>query len=232
MFVCGRPALCREPLPSPNFMLFCRSCCNYLFAVCSTAFSHSFSAKLHLAQKNAPVCPKTSKFKPALTSRSGNSSRLAPCCWPMYPVNPVRIPAGSTIHSRFLETPFQPRQPAYAAPSTTGICSVCCAFAGETLQTMDVRLQPGRLQAETVKVRGGSLLHTTTWIQNQVNRAGSQTKKASTCRRNLLNPCAWISKNERDFLSVLFQRQSHDFSINISLAVGFFFSSPKQYSWA
>lgn len=64
-----------------------------------------------------------------LTSRSGNSSRSAPCCWPSTPVNPVGKPARSTIHSRSRETPSPPRRPARAAPSGRELAGVSLRFS-------------------------------------------------------------------------------------------------------
>lgn len=132
-----------------------------------------------------------------LTFRSGNSSRWAPCCWPPSPVNPVRTPAGSTIHWRFLDTPFQPWPRANVAPfnkrngryflRVSFLFSVIYffpplylrdAFGKATPATIDVRLRGGR----EVRRRLSGKLACTSWIHS----SSVSTAKDSR-RRNLFD---------------------------------------------
>ncbi len=174
------------------------------------------------------------QVRTALTFRSGNSSRWAPYCWPSSPVNPVRIPAGSPIHSHFLDTPFQPWHPAYVAPFKRNgqyfsVFSMlwqgdsqnngCATTADQAIGggSQSVKWKPAAYNLMDPQF---SKLH---WIKPKPGSENVQEKLVQSVRLDL--------QKRRFFCAstvVLFQCQSHDFPINLSLVLLF----PKQCSSA
>lgn len=104
----------------------------FIFSFCSPRLYSGLIKKLELHIPKGCSLNQHYSAGALLTFRWENSSRLAPCCWPSYPLNPVRKPRGSRLHSHSLDTPCQPWHPASATPfdekENKGLC-VCGVFS-------------------------------------------------------------------------------------------------------
>lgn len=164
----------------------------------------------------------------ALTFHSGNSSRWAPYCWLPSPVNPVRTSAGSPIHSHFLDTPFQPWPPAYAAPFKRKGQDFLCFWRWLTQATLK---NNGCATTAGQAIGRGS--QSVKW-KPDVHHMDPQfielyevdPQRASIIRRwNLLNPRVWTSKADGLLSarprSYYFSANPMTFLINLSLVLVF-----------